>query len=906
MATIHIDNKEYEVKETNNLLQACLSLGLDIPYFCWHPALGSIGACRQCVVKQYKDATDTKGQLIVSCMSSACNGTFISINDEEAKEFRKSIIELLMINHPHDCPVCEEGGNCHLQDMTIMNGHYTRKYRFTKRTHNNQNLGPFISHEMNRCITCYRCVRYYKNYCGGTDLGVYGCHDNIYFGRYKEGTLENEFSGNLVEICPTGVFTDKTYSEHYTRKWDLQFAPSICQHCSIGCNISPGERYGKICRIENRYNGSVNHYFLCDLGRFGYGYVNLQERPRYPMQLRNSKLVKLHVDQAINAAADIIRHSKKVIGIGSSRASIESNFALRELVGLENFSTGIPHKEQICLNLVLHILSEGGIYTPSLREIETYDTILVLGEDITQVGARVALAVRQAINNNILNKQLPIWHDIAIKNMRQNSKNLLFTTNVDKTQLDDIAEWSYYAPIEDQARLGFAIAHKLNKKSPNINDIDDFLQKKIDIIVQALMIAKKPLIISGTNSGSLALIGAAANIVKALKIHNKNVGITFLLSQVNSMGLSLIGGKSLDKALDQLIQGDADTVIILENDLYRHAPKLQVDKVLSKTNNVIVIDHQQTATLQKAGLIFSAASFAESDGSAINHEGRIQRFFQVYNPNYYDKKVVMLESWRWLHALNSMIKNSHITWTKLDHVIDAIAISLPKLKAIKTAAPDANFRFGGQKIARLTHRSSGRTAVISNISVHEPRQPIDNDTMFIFSMEGNNQPIAPHSQIPFAWFPGWNSPQAWNKFQNEVGGTLLYGDPGIRLFEASNQQIKWFNQIPAAFKLGSRWRIVPYYKLFGSEEMSQKSPVFQKRMSVPKLVMNPYDAAKIGIDTEKIIEFSYVGQKFQFPLSLSSNLNKGQIGLPLGMPGIPCFLLGAYIDKLQEVTQCTG
>ncbi len=225
MATIHVDGKELEVDGADNLLQACLSLGLDIPYFCWHPALGSVGACRQCAVKQYTDENDTRGRIVMSCMTPATDNTWISIEDEESKAFRASVVEWLMTNHPHDCPVCEEGGHCHLQDMTVMTGHNERRYRFTKRTHQNQELGPFISHEMNRCIACYRCVRYYKDYAGGTDLGVFGAHDNVYFGRVEDGVLESEFSGNLTEVCPTGVFTDKTHSERYNRKWDMQFAP---------------------------------------------------------------------------------------------------------------------------------------------------------------------------------------------------------------------------------------------------------------------------------------------------------------------------------------------------------------------------------------------------------------------------------------------------------------------------------------------------------------------------------------------------------------------------------------------------------------------------------------------------------------------------------------------------------
>ena len=299
VAKIYIDGRQYEVEAQDNLLHACLSQGLDVPYFCWHPALGSVGACRQCAVKQYRDADDKVGRIVMSCMTPAAEGTHISIADDEARQFRASVIEWLMTNHPHDCPVCEEGGHCHLQDMTVMTGHAARRYRFTKRTHRNQYLGPFINHEMNRCIACYRCVRYYKDYAGGTDLDVYGVANNVYFGRTADGVLENEFSGNLVEVCPTGVFTDKTHGERYNRKWDMQFAPSICQGCAAGCNISPGERYGELRRIENRYNGSVNHYFLCDRGRFGYGYVNRKDRPRQPLVRRDGALVAVPTTDAL-------------------------------------------------------------------------------------------------------------------------------------------------------------------------------------------------------------------------------------------------------------------------------------------------------------------------------------------------------------------------------------------------------------------------------------------------------------------------------------------------------------------------------------------------------------------------------------------------------------------------------
>ena len=143
-----------------------------------------------------------------------------------------------MINHPHDCPVCDEGGECHLQDMTVMTGHDYRALPLRRSAPTaTRTSGPFVNHEMNRCIQCYRCVRFYRDYAGGRDLDVFACaQPRLLRPRTRTATLESEFSGNLVEVCPTGVFTDKTLKQHYTRKWDLQTAPSVCVHCALGCN----------------------------------------------------------------------------------------------------------------------------------------------------------------------------------------------------------------------------------------------------------------------------------------------------------------------------------------------------------------------------------------------------------------------------------------------------------------------------------------------------------------------------------------------------------------------------------------------------------------------------------------------------------------------------------------------
>jgi len=173
--------------------------------------------------------------------------------------------------------------------------------------------------------------------------------------------------------------------------------------------------------------------------------------------------------------------------------------------------------------------------------------------------------------------------------------------------------------------------------------------------------------------------------------------------------------------------------------------------------------------------------------------------------------------------------------------------------------------------------------------------------MFAFSMEGNNQPSAPRSQIPFAWAPGWNSPQAWNKFQDEVGGHLRHGDPGVRLIEATESGLDYFTVVPGAFSAqDGEWRIAPYYHLFGSDELSQRSPVFQSRMPQPYITLNPADAAKLGVNAGAHVSFTYEGQTLSLPLQVSEGLTAGQVGLPMGMPGIAPVLAGARLENLRE------
>ncbi|NKF22178.1 NADH-quinone oxidoreductase subunit NuoG [Solimonas marina] len=890
MATIHVDGKQYDVDGADNLLQACLNLGLDIPYFCWHPALGSVGACRQCAVKSFRDENDKMGRIVMSCMTPASNGTYISIDDEEAKAFRATIVEFLMTNHPHDCPVCEEGGHCHLQDMTVMTQHHSRSYRFTKRTHLNQDLGPFIGHEMNRCISCYRCVRYYKDYAGGTDLGVYGSAANVYFGRAEEGTLESEFSGNLTEVCPTGVFTDKTHSERYTRKWDMQYAPSICASCSVGCNVSPGERYGEIRRVENRYHGELNGYFLCDRGRFGYGYTNLKDRPRHPL-IDGATVTS---DVALGAARGMINGASKVIAIGSPRASVEANYALRTMVGAASFYDGHATQEGELVKLALQIVRDGPVPATTITAMEDADAVLVLGEDITATAPRMALAVRQAARGKgralADEKKVSDWQAISLADLLQRDSYPVFVASVDSTRLDDIAHATVRAAPEDLARLGFAVANLLDASSPAVAGLDEATAAQAKAIADALAAAKKPLIISGTGAGSTAVMQAAANIAWALKAKNDATGLALTLPEANSYGLAMLEPQPLADALEALASGAADTLVVLENDLYRRAPKAVVDAALAKVKSLIVIDHTATDATARAQVVLPAATVFEGDGTVVNYEGRAQRHFQVYDPKYYDASLAQVESWRWLAVLEAASG-----WKILDDITGACATAVSGLAGIVDAAPGAAFRIDGLKIAREPHRYSGRTAMRANQAVSEIRQPVDPDTPLSFSMEGYNGVGGldrPAALMPYAWAPGWNSPQSWNKFQQEIGGHLRGGDPGKLLFAGGATQA-YFTDVPAAFTpsgSGSGFRVLPLHLHFGGDELSSRAEPIRERASTAFVAIARADVARAGVNGHATV--SVDGELVQLPTFISDTLPAGTVGLPAGFAGVPFVAYG--------------
>jgi NADH-quinone oxidoreductase subunit G len=408
-------------------------------------------------------------------------------------------------------------------------------------------------------------------------------------------------------------------------------------------------------------------------------------------------------------------------------------------------------------------------------------------------------------------------------------------------------------------------------------------------IADSLKGAERPLIITGVNSGNEVVLHAAANVAWALCRMNQNAALSFVMNECNSLGSGLMSGGSvkkvsgLDKAFDLVEEGKADTVIILENDLFRREDPDRVELFLEKCAHVIVVDHLFSRTAEKADVVLPAGTFAESGGTLVSSEGRAQRFFQVFVP-----EGEIQESWRWLR--DAMTASGHaVSWRYFDDVISAMGDEMPLLKPVIEIAPPAGSRIEGQKIPRQPHRYSGRTAMLAHISVHEPKPPDDPDSALSFSMEGyEGNPPSPF--ITRFWSPGWNSVQAVNKFQSEVGGPLHGGDPGKRLLEpAAGRDISYFQEAPEAFEpRKDELLVVPIHHIFGSEELSVLSPGIAERAPKPYLAINPEDAGRLLADKDSELEMVISGRTCRLRLIIDPSLPRGIAGLPIlaGLEGI--------------------
>jgi NADH-quinone oxidoreductase subunit G len=316
------------------VIEAALENGIDVPHFCWHPALSVSGNCRMCLVEVEK-----LPKLAIACSTLVADGQVVHTNNERTVKAREAIMEFLLINHPLDCPICDEAGQCKLQDYAFSHGRGESRFSEMKEHKDKRTpLGPEVLFDAERCISCSRCIRFADEVAEQPVLTFVNRGDHVTIETFPGTELDGPYSMNVIDICPVGALTSRDF-RFKARVWDMSFNESICPGCARGCNMHVGVRNNEILRLEPRTNMKVNDYWMCDAGRLGeYHYVN-DDRVERPVISRDGVQIEVGWTEAYEAAASAIRSVKpnEVAFIGSGYATCEENYLLmklaREVVG---------------------------------------------------------------------------------------------------------------------------------------------------------------------------------------------------------------------------------------------------------------------------------------------------------------------------------------------------------------------------------------------------------------------------------------------------------------------------------------------------------------------------------------------------------------------------------------------
>ncbi len=329
MVSLTIEGRPVRVPDGTSILEAAKTAGVLIPHYCYHPGLPVAGVCRMCLVEVEKFP-----KLAPSCATTAGEGQVVHVHSPKALEARKGVLEFLLINHPLDCPICDQAGECELQDYTFAEGRADSRYREAKRFNPVEDFGGDVLYVQNRCILCTRCVRFMGDVAHDPVLNVSERGDRAYIGKADGHDLTNPWAGNVVDLCPVGALLSKDFLNK-ARAWELDRAPSVCTGCSQGCNIVVETRDNVPVRLRPRSNDAVNQYYMCDVGREGYREYSRRDRAEQPLVRHSQALIVADWEDAVHAAAQALA-SKRVVVLASPNLSNEALFLLDRLVAHSN------------------------------------------------------------------------------------------------------------------------------------------------------------------------------------------------------------------------------------------------------------------------------------------------------------------------------------------------------------------------------------------------------------------------------------------------------------------------------------------------------------------------------------------------------------------------------------------
>ena len=638
MPKLTVNGMEVDVEEGSTVLHACEAAGVEIPRFCYHDRLSIAGNCRMCLVDM-----ERAPKPIASCAMPAGEGMVIRTDTERVKKAREGVMEFLLINHPLDCPICDQGGECDLQDQAMGYGLDGSRFSENKRAVDNKHMGPLISTVMTRCIHCTRCVRFATEVAGVPDLGAIGRGENMEITTYLEKALSSELSANVIDLCPVGALTSKPYA-FSARSWELSKTESVDVMDAVGSNIRVDTRGAQVMRVLPRLNEDVNEEWISDKTRYAIDGLRHQRLDRPYARSRDGKLRAISWNEALKIISNKLKKTSpsKIGAIAGNQADAESMFALKTLMRRIG-SSNIDCRQD---GAKIGGARAGYIFNSTINGIDTTDAILIIGCN----PRREAAVLNARIRRNWLSSQLPIG---------------VIGANLDLTY--DF-QWLGDVPslLEDLIIGKNKFASKLRK-------------------------AKQPMMILGMDAlkrtDGLAILGKARQVAEEFGfVNEKWNGFNVLhnsAARVAALDMGFIPSRG---GLDMAGMAKAARAEMLDVLWLLGADELNFSDF--ESSFIIYQGHHGDAGAHNADLVLPGAAYTEKDGIYLNTEGRVQYANRAIFPPGEAR-----EDWAIIRAVSGLIGRS-IGMDSLEEVREALFVECPHFANADFILPSKWSKFG--------------------------------------------------------------------------------------------------------------------------------------------------------------------------------------------------------------------
>ncbi len=642
MPKITINNKVIDFQDGMTVMQACELADVEIPRFCYHDKLSIAGNCRMCLVEMEKSPKP-----IASCAMPAADGMNIKTNTELVKKARQGVMEFLLINHPLDCPICDQGGECDLQDQALHYGFDKSRYEENKRAVKNKYMGPLVSTIMTRCIHCTRCVRFSTEIAGVDDIGLLGRGENAEITTYLEKTIESELSGNVIDLCPVGALTNKPYA-FQSRPWELKKTESVDVFDGMGASIRIDSKGKNVLRVLPRLNEEINEEWINDKTRFAIDGLSRQRLDKPYIKI-NNKLEATSWDAALKLVASEIkkRGTENTSAFSGKFSDIESLYSAKNFLNLLNsefYDCRFDNTQFVSGHRSSYL------FNSSIQKIDEADAILIIGSN-------------------------PKW-EAAVLNSR-----------IRKAYLNNNCEIALIGP---KINLTYKYTHLSN----DISYLNNILNEKSDFL-EHLKNAKNPLMLIGSSAinynDGIEILKICAEICNKFNIVNESEnGFNILNQNISRVGALDIGfySKNFDRdfngSLTQHIKNTNPVVFLLGLD--------EINFSSLKDSFIIYIGHHGDEGANVADIILPSPAFPEKTSTFVNIEGRVLQTTKCFNPIGESK-----EEWKIFRALSQEF-NEQLKFNNLKELRQEIVKKFPHLNQLNTLPNKSEVNFAKSHI----------------------------------------------------------------------------------------------------------------------------------------------------------------------------------------------------------------